>query len=563
MTPRIPKVKIIIVTGGVLSGLGKGVTAASLGRILQSRGLEVNILKFDPYLNVDAGTLNPGEHGEVFVTEDGGEADLDLGHYERFLNKNLRRTSSVMAGQILRAVLDRERRGEFLGRTVQIIPHVTDEIKARIYTAARSSRCQIQIVEIGGTVGDYEGMHFLEAARQMLADVGRENIAYVHVVFLPYLTASQEVKTKPAQNSVRDLLNIGIQPDVLVARSDYPIHRSKVYKLAQFTNVRPEAIIALPTLSSMYEVPLLMRQAKLDLLLLRHFGLRKYRGGRDRAWEQLVRRIRRTRRTIRIALVGKYMDMRDTYMSLVEAIRAAAWAHSRQADIWWVDAEEIEKGRQRVEELAQAAGVIVPGGFGKRGIEGKIFAIEYARQHQIPFLGLCLGMQLAVVEFARHVARLPHAHSEEFAEEEKAKTGKSRKYPRVIHLMHEQRRINQKGGTMRLGSWPCVLTRGTKTHAAYGCTRVQERHRHRYEFNNAWRTKLERAGLVIAGTTPDRKLVEIIELKNHPWFVGVQFHPEFTSRPLAPHPLFMGFMKAALCRERALKTKSGRKSENR
>jgi len=530
------KPKVIVVTGGVLSGLGKGIACASIGNILKRQGFRVNVQKFDPYLNSDAGTLNPSEHGEVFVTDDGGETDLDLGHYERFLDENLTKDSSVMAGKIYSNIIESERSGAYLGKTVQVIPHVTDMIKSHLWKAATSSDFDIHIVEIGGTVGDYEGVVFHEAMRQLHLDVGRENVLYVHLVFLPFLEASGEVKTKPAQNSVRDLRNIGIQPDVLVVRSDYPIPERMIGKLAQFTNVTPEAIIPMPTLPSVYEAPALMQQYKLDKLILKHFGLER-RSKKDGKWLKLLESIKRDKPKIKIAIVGKYMEMKDTYMSLVEALKSAAWANERDLDIWWVDAEDIENKKLSLSSLKKAAGIVVPGGFGKRGTEGKIKAIQYAREQNIPYLGLCLGMQLATIEFARNVLGIKDATSEEFD----SKTPNP-----VIHIMDEQKTVTQKGGTMRLGAWICALKKGTHAYEIYGRKNtISERHRHRYEFNNNYRERMVEGGLVIGGTTTDDRLVEIIELRDHRYFVAVQFHPEFKSRPTNPHPLFFSFIKAA------------------
>ncbi len=536
------KVKYIFVTGGVLSGLGKGITAASIGNILKSRGFSVNMQKFDQYINVDAGTLNPAEHGEVFVTDDGAECDLDLGHYERFLDHNVTADSSVMTGEIYQSVIARERRGDYLGKTVQVIPHLTDEVKRRAHDAAASNHYDVHIVEIGGTVGDNEGFHFIEAARQMLLDEGRDNVLYVHVVFLPYLKASDEVKTKPAQNSVRELRSIGIQPDVLIARTDYPVAANMIRKLSLYSNVEEEAILPLETVQSVYEVPLIMEARKLDAVIMNKLKL-KSTGRRDTTWQKLVETIKADKPKITIAMVGKYTTMLDTYASLVEALKAAAWKNGCDLVLRWVDAEQLEKVDPK-ELLGDVQGIVVPGGFGVRGTEGKIIAIQYAREKKVPYYGLCLGMQLAVIEFARNVAGVPQATSQEFVGESpssaKASAGKC-----VIHLMEEQKTIHDKGGTMRLGGWDCVLTPGSFSHQAYGKKEIRERHRHRYEFNNDFREKLEKAGMRIAGTTPDKKLVEIVELPNHPWFVGVQFHPEFTSRPIAGHPLFNAFIAAA------------------
>lgn len=530
--------KLVIVTGGVLSGLGKGVTTASIGNILKARGFRVNAQKFDQYLNVDAGTLNPGEHGEVFVTDDGAETDLDLGHYERFLDQPLTKDCSVMTGQIYLEVTRAEREGKYLGKTVQMIPHVTDAVKRRIWSAARRSRAEIHLVEVGGTVGDYEGAHFLEAVRQLAAEYGKENVLYIHLAFLPYLAASDEIKTKPAQNSVRDLRAIGIQPDVIIARADHAIPKSQLEKLSLYANVDAASVIPVPTVGSMYEVPLHMEAHGLDRIIAQKLGL-GFRPRNDRAWHRLVATIKRRKAPVRIAMVGKYLTMKDTYMSLIEALKAAAWAQGRSLDLWWVDAEQIESGKFSLEELRHAAGIVVPGGFGTRGTEGKMRAIRFAREKKIPYLGLCFGMQLMVIETARHLLRLTNATSEELAVPGK------QKHDLVIHLMEEQKNTLQKGGSMRLGAWPCALREGSLARRLYGVPRISERHRHRYEFNNAYRARLERAGLVVSGTTPDGHLVEIVERPDHPFFVGVQFHPEFQSRPTRPHPLFLGFLKAA------------------
>lgn len=550
------KPKFIFVTGGVLSGLGKGITAASIGNILKDRGWKVSMQKFDQYINVDAGTLNPAEHGEVFVTDDGAETDLDLGHYERFLNQNMTKNSSVMTGRIYNEVIMRERRGEYLGKTVQVIPHLTDEVKRQASAAAEQSGCDIHIVEIGGTVGDNEGFHFIEAARQMRLDLGAENVLYVHVVFLPFLKASDEVKTKPAQNSVRELRSIGIQPDVLITRTDHEVREGMIKKLSLYTNVEPEAILPLVTAKTVYEVPLVMEQNKLDEVILKKLGLKPAKRA-STEWADLVTKIKTEKPTIIIALVGKYTTMLDTYASLVEALKAAAWHNDRNLILRWIDAEDVE--RTGAEELLKdAAGIAVPGGFGVRGTEGKIKAIQYARESKIPYLGLCLGMQLAVIEFARNVAGVSQATSEEFVENTSPPVGGGARgggSACVIHIMDSQKTITNKGGTMRLGGWDCVLTPGSKSFIAYrpayakasagADLTIRERHRHRYEFNNDFRDQLTKAGLALTGTTPDKQLVEIIEIPDHPWFVGVQFHPEFTSRPISGHPLFNAFLAAA------------------
>lgn len=545
MTPKRPK--YIFVTGGVLSGLGKGITAASIGNILKERGLSVNMQKFDQYINVDAGTLNPGEHGEVFVTDDGAECDLDLGHYERFLDQSLTADSSIMTGRIYQSLIARERAGAYLGKTVQVIPHVTNAVKNHARQAATKNHYDVHIVEIGGTVGDDEGFHFIEAARQMMMDEGRKNVLYVHVVFLPFLKASDEVKTKPAQNSVRDLRSIGIQPDVLIARTDHPVKNDIVDKLSLYTNVEPEAILPLLTVPSVYEVPMLMEKHHLHKVIAKKLGLRLSARTSSR-WPKLVKKIKQTKPEVTIALVGKYTSMLDTYASVIESLKAAAWQSDYNLNLRWVDAGEIETNSAAT-FLSDVSGIVVPGGFGRRGIEGKIQAIKYARENKVPYLGLCLGMQLAVVEFARHVAGIKQATSQELAAENEqviAQPNLSASRFWVIHLMETQKNITDKGGTMRLGGWDCVLADETFSQAAYGAKQIRERHRHRYEFNNEYREQLAKAGLVIAGTTPDDQLVEIVEIKNHPWFVGVQYHAEFTSRPISGHPLFNAFIKAAV-----------------
>lgn len=537
------KPKYIFVTGGVLSGLGKGIAAASIGNILKERGLSVNMQKFDQYINVDAGTLNPAEHGEVFVTDDGAETDLDLGHYERFLHENLTGDSSVMTGEIYQEVIRKERAGEYLGKTVQVIPHVTEEVKRRAKEAAARSKCDVHIVEIGGTVGDNEGFHFIEAARQMALDEGEGNVLFVHVVFLPYVGASDELKTKPAQNSVRELRSIGIQPDVLIARADHPVPEGAISKLSLYTNVVEEGIMPLPTVPSVYEVPLLMEDRGLDSVIMHKLQL-KNRRRKNGHWQKLVKTVKREKPRLPIAMVGKYTTMLDTYASLVEALRAACWHNGMDLELHWIDAEKIEKKQKEVLQLMNsAAGIVVPGGFGIRGTEGKIAAIRYARENNVPYFGLCLGMQLATIEFARNVAGIRQATSQEFIDE--GDESKSKLKGCVIHIMEDQKAIHDKGGTMRLGGWDCVLEKDSKTYAAYKKKKIRERHRHRYEFNNDFREQLEEAGLAVTGTTPDGELVEIIEIPAHPWFVGVQFHPEFTSRPISGHPLFNAFIAAA------------------
>ncbi len=532
-------VKYIFVTGGVLSGLGKGITAASIGNILKERGLATNMQKFDQYINVDAGTLNPAEHGEVFVTDDGAEADLDLGHYERFLNQNLTTESSVMTGRIYLSLIARERKGEYLGKTVQVIPHVTDEVNNHARQAANNY--DVHIVEIGGTVGDDEGFHFIEAARQMRLEEGRDNVLFVHVVFLPHLKASDEVKTKPAQNSVRDLRSIGIQPDILFARTDYPVNERMIKKLSLYTNVEAEAILPLPTVPSVYEVPLIMEQNNIHEVIAEKLKL-KLKKRVSGQWTELVEKIKSDKPKLTIALVGKYTTMLDTYASVVEALKAACWQNDHDLNLRWVDSEEIESQSAKM-ILGDVDGIVVPGGFGNRGTEGKIKAIQFARENKVPYLGLCLGMQLAVIEFARNVAGIKQATSQEYVDE--GDVSKEHLKDCVIHIMEDQKTITDKGGTMRLGGWDCALDESSFSYKAYGKKEIRERHRHRYEFNNDFREQLTKAGLRIAGTTLDNKLVEIVEVPDHPWFVGVQYHAEFTSRPISGHPLFNDFIKAS------------------
>jgi CTP synthase len=521
------------VTGGVLSGLGKGITAASLGNILKARGFSVNIQKCDPYLNTDAGTLNPAEHGEVFVTNDGAETDLDLGHYERFLDEELSRASSLMNGRVYANIIADERAGKYLGKTVQIIPHVTGEIQEQIMASGRGF--DIHIVEIGGTVGDYESLAFVEAIRQLRRKVGVANVVYMHLVYLPYLEASHELKTKPAQNAVRDLREAGIQPEIIIARSEHEVGPAVIKKLALFCDVEPEGIVPLPTVKTVYEVPLMLEQAGLGDYVARLLGLGKKKPKLE-DWRRLVKMIKQPdHRSVRIGVVAKYMDHDDTYMSVFEALRAAGWANGARPEIGWIDAENLTEANAKA-ELSGYAGLVVPGGFGSRGVEGKIVAAGYARRNKLPYLGLCLGMQTAVIAVARE-AGLKDANSTEIDVDTA--------HP-VISLMADQRDVSEKGGTMRLGSYPCVLEAGTIAAKAYGKRKVNERHRHRYEFNNAYRKQLQGAGLRLSGISPDGRLVEVIELEGHPFFVASQFHPEFKSRPQRPHPLFAAFMKEAL-----------------
>lgn len=531
--------KFVFVTGGVLSGVGKGIVAASLGNTLKSRGYRVFLQKFDPYLNVDAGTLNPAEHGECFVTADGAETDLDLGHYERFLDVELSRDSSVMSGSIYQTVIDKERQGKYLGKTIQVIPHVTNEIKERLYRAAERSKADILITEIGGTVGDIEASHFVEVARQIGWQEGLGNVAFVHVGYLPYLEPSQELKTKPIQNSIIDLRARGIQPDVLFCRSDQPIKREHLRKIALFGGLPETAVVGLETLDTVYAVPLVIAKQKIDRYLLNRLGL-KPQSRRDQDWQQLVRRIRRNRsEELRIGLVGKYMSMSDTYFSVLEALKAAAWPTSYALNIELIDSETIEqKGTSVLDGLD---GISVPGGFGKRGIAGMMTAIQYAREQRVPFLGLCLGMQLATLEYARNVLGLSGADSTEF--------NSNTIEPVIVTMTDQVKNLDEEryGGTMRLGNFRCRLTKESRAHRLYGQTIIKERHRHRYEFNNAYRHLFEETGeFRCTGVNPELDLVELIELDNHPFFLACQYHPEFRSRPNRPHPLFTGFVGATI-----------------
>ena len=526
--------KHVFVTGGVVSGLGKGITAASIGRLLKARGLRVGNQKFDPYINVDPGTMSPFQHGEVFVTEDGAETDLDLGHYERFIDEYVERDSNVTTGGIYNAVIQKERRGDFLGGTVQVIPHITNEIKSRVHRLAQKLGVDVLITEVGGTVGDIESLPFLEAIRQFRKDIGRDNVLYIHVTLVPVIGVVGEPKTKPTQHSVAELREIGIQPDIIVARSEEPLSRGIRDKIALFCDVEPEAVVSAPDADDIYKVPLLMHDEGLDDLVVSKLRLETTEP--DLAeWQSLVERIDAARRPVTIALVGKYVQLHEAYLSVWEALKHSAIHHGRELRMLWVDSEEIT--RDSVEErLALADGVIVPGGFGYRGIEGKIEAIQYARERQIPYLGVCLGMQCAVIEFARSVCGMEGANSWEFDEETS--------FP-VIDLLPEQKAVEDMGGTMRLGAQRVELVPGTRAAEAYGGDETFERHRHRFEVNNALRPRLETAGLVVSGTHDDGRLVEIVELRDHPFFVASQFHPEFKSRPTRPAPLFREFVGAA------------------
>jgi CTP synthase len=527
--------KYIFFTGGVVSSVGKGVTAAAIGRMLKERGFQVAAQKLDPYINVDPGTMSPYQHGEVYVLDDGAETDLDLGHYERFIDNSLNRVCNVTTGQVYAEVIAKERHGDYLGGTIQVIPHITNEIKRRIAMVGRTTNAEIVLVEVGGTVGDIESLPFLEALRQLRYDVGRENALFIHVTWLPHIGATGELKTKPTQHSVRELRSIGIQPDIIVARSDYPIEDDLREKIALFCDVERQAVVPMVTTNVLYEIPLLVEKAGLGEYLLKRLGLEARKQPDWSDWNRLVEEVRRTKPRIRIALVGKYVELQDAYMSVREALKHAGLALGVEVDINWVHSADLEKDRNW-DQVYQADGVVVPGGFGSRGIEGKIRAARYARENDVPYLGLCLGMQLMVVDFARYVLKEELANSTEF----------DRGTPQpVIDLMPDQRSIADMGGTMRLGLYPCQLEAGSIAAECYQTELVQERHRHRFEFNNAYRDILSQNGMRFSGISPDGRLVEIAELTNHPFMLGTQFHPEFLSRPNRPHPLFVGFVKAA------------------
>ncbi len=533
--------KYLFFTGGVVSSVGKGVTAAATGLILKERGFKVAVQKLDPYINVDPGTMSPYQHGEVFVLDDGAETDLDLGHYERFIDIRLTRVSNFTSGQVYAEIIGKERRGDFLGGTIQVIPHITNEIKRRVGLVAKETGAEIVLVEIGGTVGDIESQPFLEALRQLRNEIGRENVFFIHVTWMPYIGATGELKTKPTQHSVAALRSIGISPNMIIARSDHPIENGTCDKIALFCDVEKRAVVPLVTSDVLYEVPLLLERAGVGDYLVSQLGLKASARPDMQPWNRLVEAVRRPKPHVKIALVGKYVELQDAYMSVRESLKRAAIANDVEVEIGWIHSVDLEKDRGW--DMVQAAdGIVVPGGFGSRGIEGKILAARYAREQKIPYLGLCLGMQVMTVEFARHVLDHEDANSTEFDRTTSAP---------VIDLMPDQRAISDLGGTMRLGLYPCVLQAGSKAAAAYGVASVDERHRHRFEFNNSYRTEFEERGMVFSGLSPDGKLVEIAELAEHPYMIGSQFHPEFLSRPMRPHPLFIGLIKAAKARAEA------------
>ena len=531
-------VKYIFVTGGVVSGLGKGITAASLGRLLKSKGYKVISQKLDPYINVDPGTMSPYQHGEVFVTEDGAETDLDLGHYERFIDENLNKFSNLTTGKVYWSVLNKERHGDYLGETIQVIPHITNEIKNFIYSVGKKAEADIVITEIGGTTGDIESQPFLEAIRQLSLEVGRENALFIHVTFIPYLVGSGEYKSKPTQHSVKELRSMGIAPDIIVARCDMPVPDSIREKISLFCNVKPDCVINNITMPILYEAPQMLEESNFSSIVCRELGLED-KPADMREWEEMTERIKNSDKEVTIALVGKYVQLHDAYLSVAEALKHGGWENGANVNIEWVDSETLAP--DTVEDiLGKCDGILVPGGFGNRGIEGKITAIKFARENDIPFLGICLGMQMAVVEFARNVIGLRNANSSEFVPEGDCS---------VIHWMPDQRGDIQMGGTMRLGAYPCSIKPGTELERAYGKSDIAERHRHRYEFNNLYRDQFKEAGMVFSGLSPDERLVEAVELPEKTFFVGVQYHPEFKSRPNHAHPLFRELIKAALSKK--------------
>jgi len=534
--------KYLFYTGGVVSSVGKGVTAAATGLLLKERGFKVAVQKLDPYINVDPGTMSPYQHGEVYVLDDGAETDLDLGHYERFIDIRLSRSSNFTSGQVYAEIIGKERRGDFLGGTIQVIPHITNEIKRRVAGIGKETGADVVIVEVGGTVGDIESQPFLEALRQLRNEVGRDNVFFIHVTWLPQIGATGEIKTKPTQHSVAALRSIGISPNMIIARADQPIDKELCDKIALFCDVEKQAVVPMTTSDVLYEVPLLLERAGVGDYLVQKLNMKSTRTPDMKPWEKLVERVRKEKPTIKVALVGKYVELQDAYMSVREALKHAALANDVEVEIGWVHSADLEKDKGW-ETIQKSDAILVPGGFGSRGIEGKILAARYAREKKVPYLGLCLGMQVMCIDFARGVLNHEDANSSEF--------DRSTEYP-VIDLMIDQRSITDMGGTMRLGLYPCELQPGSKAAAAYGESKVEERHRHRFEFNNAYREEFEKGGMVFSGISPDGKLIEIAEIKDHPFMVASQFHPEFLSRPMKPHPLFSGLIKAA-------KEKNGKK----
>ncbi len=527
--------KYIFVTGGVVSGLGKGITAASLGRLLKARGLKVAAQKLDPYINVDPGTMSPYQHGEVYVTEDGAETDLDLGHYERFIDENLNKYSNLTTGKVYWNVLNKERRGEYLGSTVQVIPHITNEIKEFVYSVAKKTDADVVITEIGGTIGDIESQPFLEAVRQISLEVGAENSLFIHVTLVPFLRGSDEHKSKPTQHSVKELQGMGVKPDIIILRCDEPLEDSIFKKIAMFCNVKPDCVIENITLPELYEAPIMLEKSNFSAIVCRELGIQA--PDIDLSdWNAMLDRIHRRNRQVTIGLVGKYVQLHDAYLSVAEALRHAGYAHGAHVNIKWIDSETVNA--QNVEEiLSDCAGVVVPGGFGNRGIDGKVATADYCRTHNLPYLGICLGMQVAVIAFARFVAGMTDANSGEFDPDSTHK---------VIDFLPNQSDETDKGGTLRLGAYPCKIVPGTQMHRVYGKLDISERHRHRYEFNNRFRAELEAAGLTVSGTSPDDYIVETVEIEGNDFHIGVQYHPEFKSRPNKPHPLFLGLIEAAL-----------------
>ena len=536
------KTKLIFVTGGVCSGLGKGTSSAAIGALLKASGYKVFTLKLDPYLNVDPGTMSPYQHGEVFVTDDGTEADLDLGHYERFIDVNLSKLSNLTTGRVYQDVLNRERVGDFLGKTIQIVPHITDAIKSYILKVANTTKADFLMIEIGGTVGDIEGEPYLEAARQLHNEMGNSGVMFIHVTLVPFIAASGELKTKPTQTSVRELQHRGVNPDVIIARNDYRLTAGEIDKISLFCNVKKEAVIDGQTVKSIYEIPLMYEYSNhITKQIAEHFQL-TYRKPNLKEWDALLKKIKGGKKTLKIGLVGKYTENNDAYLSVTEALKSACYHQDAKLALAWIDSAKLEKhDKKEAAKMKQMDGLLIPGGFGKRGVEGKIMAAKYARENNVPYFGLCLGAQIMAIEFARDVIGLTDADSEEFNPKTK---------DLIIHFLPGQSEKLAKGGTLRLGSYPCVLKKGTLAYQSYKTNRVDERHRHRYEFNNKYRAQFEKAGLVISGDSPKHDLMEIVEIKGHPFMLGTQFHPEFKSRPLRPHPLFYAFIKACLSKKK-------------